>query len=340
MLLDITKHALTITSFVFIMMLVIEYINVQTQGSWQEALKKNRWRQYLLGSILGAVPGCLGSFTVVSLYSHQVLSLGALVATMIATSGDEAFVMFSLFPGKALLLTAILIAIGVGTGSLVDLVYKRQHKLIEHLNHLLPIHEEEVCHCFPKRQILHQLRHSTFPRALLIGIFLFLLLFAALGAGDFHEGNWMKITFIVSSLFGLFIVTTVSDHFLQEHFLEHLLKKHVPRIFLWTFGALLVIHLMSHYVNVEAWIAHNHLLVLCIAILIGIIPESGPHLVFVTLFAAGSLPFSILLASSIVQDGHGMLPMLAVSRRGFFYVKGINMLAGLVVGLIGILIAR
>lgn len=35
-----------------------------------------------------------------------------------------------------------------------------------------------------------------------------------------------------------------------------------------------------------------------------------------------------------------MLPMLAVSRYEFFYVKGVNMLAGLAIGLIGILISR
>jgi hypothetical protein len=39
-----------------------------------------------------------------------------------------------------------------------------------------------------------------------------------------------------------------------------------------------------------------------------------------------------LVASSIVQDGHGMLPLLAESRVDFLRVKGINLLAGVVVG--------
>lgn len=338
MLWDIAKHALTITSFVFIMMLVVEYINVQTQGEWQKALHRHRWRQYLLGSILGAVPGCLGAFTVVSLYSHQVLSFGALVAAMIATSGDEAFVMFSLFPGTALLITVILVTAGIAVGFLADVVYKRQRTLIAHLNHQLPIHEADVCNCFQTDQIIRQLRYPTFPRALLIGIFLALLFIVLTGAGGVGAWEWKRATFAVSGLAGLFIVATVPDHFLQEHFWEHLLKKHVPRIFLWTFGALLVIHLLGRFVNVESWIQHNHLLVLLIAVAIGIIPESGPHLVFVTLFASGALPLSILLASSITQDGHGMLPMLAVSRRGFVYVKALNLLTGLIIGLAGLLL--
>ena len=68
------------------------------------------------------------------------------------------------------------------------------------------------------------------------------------------------------------------------------------------------------------------------ACLIGLIPESGPHLVFVTMYAQHSIPFGVLLASSVVQDGHGLLPLLAHSRRAFITVKGVNFLFGLAAG--------
>jgi len=71
---------------------------------------------------------------------------------------------------------------------------------------------------------------------------------------------------------------------------------------------------------------------LMISVLMGIIPESGPHLMIVTLFSKNLLPFSILLANSIVQDGHGMLPLLAESRKDFLKVKSINILVGFLVG--------
>ncbi len=336
---EILRHALMITSFVFIMMLLIEYINVQTEGRWQDSLKNNRWGQYFLGAFLGAVPGCLGAFTVVSLYSHRVLSFGALVTTMIATSGDEAFVMFSMFPTKALWLTFILFAVGIVAGYLTDLLYKNQHLLVEDLEHQYPMHETEVCHCFPKDLIWYQLKHITFPRALLIGIFVLFLLFLIFGSAGTLSWDWKKITFASGTLFSLFVVSTVPDHFLEEHLWEHVLKKHLLRIFLWTFGALLVIHFIDNYINVELWVKENYIYVLLIAVLIGVIPESGPHMVFITMFANGSMPFSILLANSIVQDGHGMLPMLAVSSRGFIWVKIINMIVGLLIGFIGYLIS-
>jgi hypothetical protein len=66
--------------------------------------------------------------------------------------------------------------------------------------------------------------------------------------------------------------------------------------------------------------------------LFGLIPESGPHLLFVTMYERGIAPLSVLVTSSIVQDGHGMLPLLAHSRLDFLKVKAINLVAGLLAG--------
>jgi hypothetical protein len=85
-------------------------------------------------------------------------------------------------------------------------------------------------------------------------------------------------------------------------------------------------------VDLGVWIRGNIFATLVIASLVGLIPESGPHLVFVTLFAQGTIPFSVLLANSIVQDGHGTLPLLASSKRGFVGVKLVNLVVGLALG--------
>ena len=68
------------------------------------------------------------------------------------------------------------------------------------------------------------------------------------------------------------------------------------------------------------------------------IPESGPHLIFVTLFVSGAIPFSILMASSIVQDGHGAIPLLALSKKSFLILKLINLVIGFTVGAVGLLV--
>lgn len=81
-------------------------------------------------------------------------------------------------------------------------------------------------------------------------------------------------------------------------------------------------------------------MVLLFACLIGLIPESGPHLVFVTLFAKRAIPFGILVGNSIVQDGHGMLPMLAHSKRAFLGIKLVNLVVRFVVGSLWLLLRR
>jgi hypothetical protein len=50
------------------------------------------------------------------------------------------------------------------------------------------------------------------------------------------------------------------------------------------------------------------------------------------LYAAGDIPAAVLVTSSIVQDGHGMLPLLAESRGDFVKVKAINLALGLAAG--------
>jgi hypothetical protein len=337
MIISIFEHALMITGFVFVMMLVIEYVNVQTRGVWHDSLRKSKWKQYLLSGFLGATPGCLGAFTVVALYSHRIVSFGALVAAMIATSGDEAFVMLAMFPGKAILLTLIIFAIGIISGYLLDKFLPLKFLGKEVQLHKLTLHEEDVCICYPPGggQILTQLRHCSFQRALLIVFLLIFIIGLVFGEIGPQNWNWIRITLLITSSISLFIVTTVPEHFLEEHLWKHIVKVHVPRIFMWTFGALLVVHFVVGSLHLEHWIAANKLIILIIACLVGLIPESGPHMIFVTLFAQGSIPFSILMASSIVQDGHGMLPMLAESKRGFVSVKLVNLLVGFLVGILG-----
>jgi hypothetical protein len=89
---------------------------------------------------------------------------------------------------------------------------------------------------------------------------------------------------------------------------------------------------MENYVDVASWIRENPLALLVTATLVGIVPESGPHLIFATMYANGLIPFAVLLASSISQDGHGTLPLLAVSLRAFIWLKIVNIFAGLLIG--------
>ena len=122
-------------------------------------------------------------------------------------------------------------------------------------------------------------------------------------------------------------------HFLKEHVWEHIVKKHLPRLFLWVFFTMVAVHLLMGRVDLAAILPQNKLLLILLAAVIGIIPESGPHLVFLTLYAEGLIPFSVLLVSTLSQDGHGLLPLLSHSIRDAVRVQIFTTLFSLAVGL-------
>ena len=168
-ILSIFKHALMITVFVFVMMLLVDFIDTQSERRMTEIMQGDLWQQYTLASFLGSTPGCLGAFINVSLYVHGIISFGAIV-------GGLAF--------------------------------------------------------------------------------------------------W----------------------------------------------------------NLDAFVREHMMWVLLIGALIGMVPESGPHLIFVMMYAQGLVPFSVLFTASFVQDGHGMLPLLSYSIKDSILIKVFNLAFGIAVG--------
>ena len=389
----ILQQTLIITSFVLGLMIIIEFINVKTGGLWSKRLQASPWVQILIGALMGIIPGCLGTYTVVSLYIHRVVNFPALIATLIATAGDEAFFMFSMFPDKALILTTILFGTAIIVGGILQLTMK--NKFIGLYEKSFPLHDEPECHHHHhEHTVSKNFKNFTFVRALLIAMCVMIIGLVMSGVIngehqlnllmggqseeaviesfegehhheavehheeccehhheiDHHEGehhhdhegeaDWIRYTLIAMFAIILVIVIVAKEHFLQEHIWEHVIKVHLPKVFLWTIGVMIALTIINNYVDIQKVITDNtyKYLVLLIAILIGIIPQSGPHLIFVVLFASGSIPFSILLASSIVQDGHGALPLLAESRKAFFLSKGIKIVLGIAVGIVGLAI--
>ncbi len=263
-------ETLQITLLVAGMMIAVDALNVWTKKKIAAFLQgKRSYRQYVLSSLIGTVPGCIGGFTNVSLYMHGLISFGALAGSMIAVSGDEAFVMLAMFPQQALLLFAVLFVVGCLGGWFIDGTVKRLH-----------IKTCENC----REMVTHSTEKSV-------------------------------------------------PHYMKVHVYEHIIKKHLWKTALWTFGALAVVEIGLQYLHLEEFTSQYKIAFLFLGALVGLVPESGPHLIFVTLFAQGLVPFSVLLTSSIVQDGHGMLPMLSFSLGDSVKIKVFNLALALLVGL-------
>jgi hypothetical protein len=70
LLLDNLRLTLNIILMVTIFMTIIDYLELRFKDKINEILTGKPANQYVLSSLLGAVPGCMDAFLVVSLYMH------------------------------------------------------------------------------------------------------------------------------------------------------------------------------------------------------------------------------------------------------------------------------
>lgn len=380
------------------MMMMIESLNIESKGMFFKGLRKTKTGQVIIGALLGSIPGCMGGFATVSLYTHRMLSFGALVAMMVASSGDESFIMLAMIPEQALILFAILFVLAIVVGIIVDKIYDRKHAKECHKHHHEDCgvqtdcegfelhehaceHDSEACHhtvtSSEAKGRVEKPRHYGWKRIIMfcgLAIFIAALATGQLGhdhaahAGHDHAAHaahehtaacacehhhaeevqshsinllnedWMNVLFAGLSVIILFVLIFASDHFVEDHLWKHIICKHLPTIFAWTFGVLLVLGITLQYIDIDHWISSNTALMILLATLVGIIPESGPHMIFVTLFATGVVPFPVLLASSISQDGHASIPLLAESKKSFLWAKLLNCAVALLAGFTAMLL--
>ncbi|MCK4465812.1 MAG: hypothetical protein KAU83_08875, partial [Bacteroidales bacterium] len=244
---NVIKQSLTITLFVFAMMLILDYFNVLTRGRINGIIKGGRWRQYLVSSFLGATPGCLGAFLNVSFYVHGLISFGALVGGMIATSGDEAFVLLAMVPKQALLLFALLFVFGIVFGWLSDKIAAALRLKTCKECVLQTIHDSEECSYFEKQAIIRSyLKPSAIRILMLVGTAAILagVVFGLFGPSSW---DWKRITFVTLISISFGIIATVPEHFLREHIWKHIVKEHLWSVFLWSFSAILIVELGFKY---------------------------------------------------------------------------------------------
>ena len=417
LIVDILRNSILITGLVVVMMMMIESLNIESKGLFFKGLKKTKVGQVVFGALLGSIPGCMGGFATVSLYTHKMFSFGALIAMMIASSGDEAFIMLAMIPEKALLIFAILFVVAVAAGIVTDTIADRLHSRkchksdhsecgevsdctegyavhIEHSNCEHHSNHEQGDHSEAKAKestLRSGKRHYGWKRiSMLIGLAVFITALAAGKLGHDHSAHtheaahahceacshtheaahahgescshtheaahanehgescthehtegktfdllsedWMNVLFAGLSIYVLIVLLFASDHFVEDHLWNHIIRRHLLTIFLWTTGVLLIVGIGLQYVSLDKWISDNTAVMILLAALIGMIPESGPHLIFVTLFAAGAVPFPVLLASSISQDGHASIPLLAENRKSFAAAKLLNCIIALAAG--------
>ena len=84
---------LAVTVFVAVMVLLFSWLQYATAGKFVDWIRQNKTIQPLIGAIMGLTPGCGGAIIVMPMYTRGYVTYGTVIATLIATLGDAAFVL-------------------------------------------------------------------------------------------------------------------------------------------------------------------------------------------------------------------------------------------------------
>ena len=118
---------LAVTVFVAVMVLLFSWLQYSTSGRFVEYIRENKKLQPVIGALMGLTPGCGGAIVMMPMYARGYVTYGTVVATLIATLGDSAFVLIgaavgdSSFIAPMIAVHVISFVVGVTWGYIVDM---------------------------------------------------------------------------------------------------------------------------------------------------------------------------------------------------------------------------
>lgn len=119
---------LAVTVFVAAMIFLFSWLQYITAGKFVDIIRSNTRWQPVIGALMGITPGCGGAIVMMPMYARGYVTYGTVIATLIATLGDAAFVLIgaavtdSAFIAPVLAVHLISFVIGISWGYLVDVM--------------------------------------------------------------------------------------------------------------------------------------------------------------------------------------------------------------------------
>ena len=117
---------LAVTVFVAAMILLFSWLQFITAGRFVVWIRENRGLQPVIGAMMGLTPGCGGAIIVMPMYARGYVTYGTVIATLVATLGDAAFVLIGAVFQDSSYLTPVIVVhatsfvVGVLSGYSVD----------------------------------------------------------------------------------------------------------------------------------------------------------------------------------------------------------------------------
>ena len=268
-------------------------------------MKKGDIWQVPMASLLGALPGCGGAVVVITAFARGNIRLGAMVAALIATMGDAAFLLLAKEPTTYLRLMSISIFAAVISGWTVDRFHRGE------------LYSSEIRH-FEKIGIGRlRTRDKLFMAFAAPGLFLGILQLAQVDVNNF--GILVTIlgllgAFLTISVWVLSPINAVSSS--DDHPFTRS-SEETSFVTVWVIAGFLTYEYAYAFFGLDlevlaeaAWI-----FLPILAVLVGFIPGCGPQVLVTTLYLNGIIPFAALIGNAISNDGDALFPAIALTPR-------------------------
>ena len=268
-------------------------------------MRKGDIWQVPMASLLGALPGCGGAVVVITAFARGNIRLGAMVAALIATMGDAAFLLLAKEPTTYLKLMSISIFAAVISGWTVDKFHRGE------------LYSSEIKN-FEKIGIGKlRVRDKLFMFFAVPGLFLGILQLAQIDVNNFGilvtvfglTGAFLSISIWVLS--PISAVSSSKDHPFTRS------SEETSFVTVWVIAGFLAYEYSYAFFGLDLEVLAEAAWVLLpiLAVLVGFIPGCGPQVLVTTLYLNGIIPFAALIGNAISNDGDALFPAIALTPR-------------------------
>ena len=283
-----------------------------------ELLNRQSPVQIPLAAFLGALPGCGGAIIVVTQFVHGKMSFGALVAVLISTMGDAAFLLIATKPDIALLVYGLSMAGGIVTGYLINLIHGSDY--------LKPLDKRDI----PEHQAMPKLPQNLshlfwvllLPGSLLGILNAFLVdtdaFFGPLAS--YEPTKWIGFSgaLVCLAIWLSQPLNSWSARFAKKSEPNRIRETVVAEtsfISIWVMFGFLCYELLVAFTGLDLASSFRYLGALAplLAVAIGFIPGCGPQILVTTLYINGVVPLSSQIANAISNDGDALFPAIALA---------------------------
>lgn len=325
---DSVIDTLKLIPFLFITYLAMEALEHAASGNVKAAVERSGKAGPVVGAILGALPQCGFSAMAATLYAGRVVTVGTLVAVILATSDEmiPVFVAHQESPARLFALLGVKVVVGLAVGLLVDLALRLTHRTGDGHDHIHELCERAHCHCDDEEDEMvedaHDAAHSQSHTGHGHD--------HGCSEGHDHEGHHHGH----SHSHGAWgVVRSALVHTVQV----------TAFIFVITFAFGLLIESVGEDA-IAVLLADHPVRAVFIAALVGLIPNCGASVAITELFLSGTLACGPMIAGLLVSGGVGLLVLWRTNDdlkqnaaiTGFVYAIGV--VVGLLFNALGILL--